>query len=52
MPHKTEAEFQAEDDLRTIINSKKIMKDSKRKKAAMAMAKKQKAELESVAKGK
>jgi len=52
MPTFSDKEFEAQNDLRTIIESKKIMKDSKRKKAAMAEAKKQKAALASITKDK
>ncbi len=52
MPHTSDAEFSAQNDLRTIIESKKIMKDSKRKKAAMAMARKEKAALSEITKDK
>ena len=43
-----DAQFEAEQDLRTMIESKKIDKSPKRKKAAMAEARKQKAALATI----
>lgn len=48
MPHKTDAEFAAENDLRTLVNANKIRKDSKRMKALKKEAKKQKSALASI----
>ena len=48
MPGFNEKEFEAENDLRTMIEAKKIDGSPKRKKAALAMAKKKKAELNKI----
>lgn len=48
---KVEAEWRAEDDLRTLTEAEKIRKDSKRLKAAQAMAKKKLAEIQTVTGG-
>lgn len=45
---KRDAEYQAEDDLRTLSRAAQIKGDEKRMKAARAMARKQMAELKSV----
>lgn len=50
MPKFNEKQFEAEQDLRTLIDAKKIEKDSKRKKAALAEGRKQKAALSAIAK--
>ena len=47
-----EKEWQAEGDLRTLVDAEKIKKDPARMKAAMAKAKEQKTALESVEKKK
>lgn len=41
-------EFEIKDDMRTLIRAEEIKKDKKRMKAAMAMAKKERAVLSSV----
>lgn len=46
-----EAEWRAEDDLRTLLEAEKIKKDSKRFKAAQAMAKAKMAAMNNVASG-
>jgi uncharacterized protein YjcR len=46
-----EAEWRAEDDLRTLLEAEKIKKDSKRYKAAQAMAKAKMAAMNKVATG-
>jgi len=48
MPSKTDAQFQAENDLRTLVDANKIRKDSKRMKALKTEAKKQKSALASI----
>lgn len=45
---KSEKEWQAESDLRTLIEAEKIKKDQKRLKAAMQQKRKMKKALESV----
>lgn len=47
--NKTEAEWRAEEDMRTLMEAEKIRKDSKRLKAAQAAAKKKLAEMHKVA---
>ncbi|WP_260675329.1 hypothetical protein [Comamonas aquatica] len=42
-------EWQAEDDMRTLVRAEEIRKDTKRLKAAQAMAKKRADELKSLA---
>ena len=48
--HKTEQDFEAESDLRSLIESEKIKKDKSRLKRAMAKAKEQMAALKNVEK--
>lgn len=52
MPHETEAvrdkRFQAEQDVRTLVDAEKIKKDPQRLKAARASAKEQRAALDKV----
>ena len=50
MTHKTEAEFQAENDMRSLIEAEKIKRVPKRLKAAKDMAKKQSDEMARVSK--
>ena len=47
---KQEAEWKAENDLRTLIDAEKIKKEPSRLRAAMAKAKEQRAALETVTK--
>jgi hypothetical protein len=49
IPVNSQAEWRAEDDLRTLTEAEKIRKDPKRLKAAQGMAKKKLAEIEKVA---
>jgi len=48
MPEKSEDDWRAEDDLRTLMRAKEIEKDPKRHKAALAKAKAKLTELQSV----
>jgi len=41
-------EYQAQDDLRTVLDAKKIMKDPKRMNAVRALAKKKQAEMQAL----
>ena len=49
MPHKSDAQFDIESDLRTLVEANRIRKSPKRMKAVKAEAKKQKAVLATVA---
>lgn len=48
MDSKSEAEWRAEDDLRTLMNAERIKKDKQRYSKAMEIAKKQHADLKAV----
>lgn len=45
---RSDNEWQAEDDLRQVIEAKKIMKDSKRMAAVRALAKKKQVEMQAL----